>query len=72
MLPEILRIQIEGLKHENREKIVRYSNNFRKTFYVIKEQDKIVGYCIYYLKPALSFRGFEKNAAQGRYVMKWN
>ena len=62
MLPEILRIQAEGFKHINREKIVRYSNSFKKTFYVIENQDKIVGYCIYYLKPALSSKGFEKQS----------
>lgn len=62
MLPEILRIQAEGLKHRNGEKIIRYSNSSRKTFYVIKEQNKVVGYCICYLRPALSFRGFEKQS----------
>jgi [ribosomal protein S18]-alanine N-acetyltransferase len=62
MLPEIFRIQAQGFKNKNREKIVRYSNSFRKTFYVIKEHDKIAGYCIYYLKPSLSSRGFEKQS----------
>lgn len=62
MLPEILRIQAEGFKHANREKVVRYSKSFKKTFYVIKSQDKIAGYCIYYLKPDLSSKGFEKRS----------
>lgn len=62
MITEILRIQAEGFKHQNQEKIIRYSNSFRKTFYIIKNRDKIVGYCVYYLKPALFFRGFEKQS----------
>jgi [ribosomal protein S18]-alanine N-acetyltransferase len=62
MLPEIFRIQAEGFKHTNREKIVRYSNSFRNIFYVIKDQDKVVGYCVYYIRPVLSFRGFEKQS----------
>ena len=62
MLPEILRIQAEGFKHENQGRIVKYSNIFRNIFYVIISQDKVVGYCIYYLKPVISFRGFEKQS----------
>jgi len=62
MLPEILRIQAEGFKHENQGRIVKYSNIFRNIFYVIISQDKVVGYCIYYLKPVFSFRGFEKQS----------
>jgi ribosomal-protein-alanine N-acetyltransferase len=62
MLPEIFRIQADGFKHKNQEKIIRYSNNFRKTFYVFIEQDKVAGYCLYYVKPVLSFRGFEKQS----------
>jgi [ribosomal protein S18]-alanine N-acetyltransferase len=62
MLPEVLRIQTEGFKNGNLEKLVKYSKNFRNIFYVIKSRDKIVGYCIYYLKPALSLKGFEKQS----------
>jgi [ribosomal protein S18]-alanine N-acetyltransferase len=62
MLPEILSIQADGFKHKNQEKIIRYSNSFRKTFYVIIEQDEVAGYCLYYLKPVFSFRGFEKQS----------
>ncbi len=62
MLPEIFRIQAEGFKNTNREKIVRYSNSFRKTFYVIKEQDQVAGYCVYYLKLSFSSGGFEKQS----------
>jgi len=28
----------------------------------VKSRDKIVGYCVYYLKPALSLKGFEKKS----------
>ncbi|WP_440944934.1 GNAT family N-acetyltransferase [Methanosarcina sp. T3] len=62
MLPEILRIQVEGFKNERQGDIIRYSKKFRNVFYVIKNQDQVIGYCIYHLKPAFSSRGFEKKA----------
>ncbi|AKB19988.1 GCN5-related N-acetyltransferase [Methanosarcina sp. WWM596] len=62
MLPEILRIQAEGFDSENQENLIRYSKKLGKIFYVIKSQDKIAGYCIYYLKPELSFRGLKKKS----------
>lgn len=62
MLPEVLRIQAEGFNNENKEKLVKYSKNFNNIFYVLKSKDKIVGYCIYYLKPAFSLKGFERQS----------
>jgi ribosomal-protein-alanine N-acetyltransferase len=62
MLSEVLRIQAEGFKKGNPEILVKYSKNFRNIFYVIKSKDKIVGYCVYYLKPAHSLKGFEKQS----------
>lgn len=62
MLPEILRIQAEGFEKENKKKIVSYSKRLREIFYVILFEGKVVGYCIYSLKPALSFKGFQKKA----------
>jgi [ribosomal protein S18]-alanine N-acetyltransferase len=62
MLPEIRKIQAEGFKNGSLEKLVKYSKNSRNIFYVIKNEDKVVGYCIYYLKPILSFKGFEKQS----------
>jgi [ribosomal protein S18]-alanine N-acetyltransferase len=62
MLPEILRIQAEGFIKHNSKKILRYSKDFRVIFYVIKSQDQIAGYCIYYLRPVISFKGLEKEA----------
>ena len=62
MLPEVLRIQAEGFKNGSPEKLVKYSKNLRNIFYVVKSRDKIVGYCVYYLKPALSLKGFEKKS----------
>ncbi len=62
MLPEVLRIQAEGFEKGNPEVLVKYSKSFRDIFYVIKSKDKIVGYCIYYLKPVLSLKGFEKQS----------
>lgn len=62
MLPEVLRIQAEGFENGNSEKIIRYSKNSKNVFYVIKSRDKIVGYCVYYLKPAFSLKGLEKKS----------
>jgi len=62
MLPEVIRIQAEGFENGNAEKVVMYSKKLRKIFYVITSQDKVAGYCIYYLKPTLSFKGFEKKS----------
>ncbi|WP_410510256.1 N-acetyltransferase [Methanosarcina hadiensis] len=62
MLPEILRIQAEGFKYERQGEITKHSKKFREIFYVIKNQDKIVGYCAYYLKPMLSFKGLKKKS----------
>lgn len=62
MISEILKIQNEGFKDKNSERIIRYSQKLRKIFYVIKSQDKIVGYCVYYIKPVLSLRHFKKKS----------
>jgi len=62
MLPEIIRIQSEGFETKSRNGIRRYSKRMRKIFYVIKNQDKVVGYCIYYIKPVLSLKCFKKKS----------
>lgn len=62
ILPEILRIQAEGFKNERQGELIKHSKKFREIFYVIKSQDKIVGYCAYYLKPELSFKGLRKKS----------
>ena len=62
MLPEVLRIQAEGFENGSQEKIQKYLKKFKKVFYIIKDKDRIVGFCIYYLKPSFSFKGFKKQA----------
>ena len=62
MLPEILRIQAEGFDSKNEGNLIKYSKKLRKIFYIIKNQDKIAGYCIYYLKPELSSNGLKKKS----------
>lgn len=62
MLPEILRIQAEVFENKRQGDVIKYSKKFRNVFYVIKSQDQVIGYCIYYLKPAFSSRGFEKKS----------
>jgi len=62
MLPEILRIQAEGFRDNRGRDIVRNSKKFREIFYVIRSQDKIIGYCAYYLKPNFSIMGIGKKS----------
>lgn len=62
MLPEVLKIQAEAFDGKNPENIIKYSTKFREMFYVIKSQDKIAGYCAYYLKPEFSFNGLRKKS----------
>lgn len=62
MLPEVLRIQADGFKNGSEKKLIKYSRKSRNIFYVIKSKGKIVGYCVYYLKPVLSLKGFEKQS----------
>lgn len=62
MLPEIIRIQSEGFETNSQNGIRRYSKRMRKIFYVIKSHDLVVGYCIYYIKPFVSLKGFKKKS----------
>lgn len=62
MLPEILRIQAEGFNEERQGEIIKHSKKFREIFYVIRSQDKIIGYCAYYLKPDFSIMGVGKKS----------
>ncbi len=62
MLPDILRIQAEAFDSKSQENLVKYSEKLRKIFYVIKDQEEIAGYCIYYLKPELSLKGLKKKS----------
>jgi ribosomal-protein-alanine N-acetyltransferase len=57
MLSEVLKIQAEAFDSKNQDNLIKYSKKLPKIFYVIKIQDKIAGYCAYYLKPELSFKG---------------
>lgn len=62
MLPDILRIQAEAFDSKSQENLIKYSEKLRKIFYVIRDQEEIAGYCIYYLKPKLSLRGLKKKS----------
>nr|WP_269849301.1 GNAT family N-acetyltransferase [Methanosarcina horonobensis] len=55
-------MQSEEFQSKNEKDIIKYSKYSRETFYVIKSQNKVIGYCIYYLKPTVSFKGFKKQA----------
>ena len=62
MIPEILRIQNEEFENKSPDILIKYSKKLEKIFYVIKDQDKTVGYCAYYIKPVLSLRCFKKKS----------
>lgn len=62
MLSELLSIQTEGFENDKRNDIRRFSKKLKKTFYIIKNKDEIVGYCIYYIKPDFSSSRFNKKA----------
>lgn len=62
MLPEILRIQEEAFDGKNQKNLIRYAKKLRKIFYVIKSQDRIAGYCAYYLNPELSREGLRRKS----------
>lgn len=62
MFPEIRRIQAEAFDSKNQENLIKYAIKLGKIFYVIKSQDKIAGYCAYYLSPEISFKGLRKKS----------
>jgi ribosomal-protein-alanine N-acetyltransferase len=62
MLPEVLRIHDEGFENQSSDNLIKYSKNSGSIFYIIKSNDRIVGYCTYYLKPNLSLKGLEKQS----------
>ncbi|MHC1754207.1 MAG: GNAT family N-acetyltransferase [Methanosarcina sp.] len=62
VIPEILRIHSEEFQNKSEKDIIKHSKCSREIFYIIKSQNKVVGYCIYYLKPGISFKGFIKQS----------
>lgn len=62
MIPDLLKIQREGFGHQSSDILIRYSQKMKQTFYVIKNVDNPVGYCIYYIKPVLSLGRFNKKS----------
>lgn len=62
MLPQVLRIHSEAFDSENQKNFIKYSKKLREIFYVYKIEDEIAGYCAYYLKPELSFKGLRKKS----------
>lgn len=62
MLPEVFKIQKEGFENQRQDKIIKYSKKLRKIFYVIKSQNQVVGYSIYYIRLIPSLKGFKKKS----------
>ncbi|HOV81916.1 MAG TPA: GNAT family N-acetyltransferase [Methanothrix sp.] len=61
-LPQVLQIFYSSFDGNSDGLFRRYSKIFNHIFYVAKMEDKIVGYCVYYIKPSLSVYGIKKNA----------
>ncbi len=62
MLPEVLRIQGEGFENQRQDMLIRYSTKLKKIFYVIKSQNHVVGYSVYYIILIPTFKGFKKKS----------
>lgn len=44
------------------KQIIKYIRIFEKISYIYRKEDNIIGYCLYYIKPQITFRGIEKIA----------
>lgn len=62
MLNEVLRLYNENFMEINEERFTKYALFFRKTTYVYTRNNEVKGYCLYYIKPCLSTKGFQKTA----------
>jgi [ribosomal protein S18]-alanine N-acetyltransferase len=62
IIHEVIKIHSESFQDKNEKDIIKYSKSSRKIFYVAKSHERVVGYCIYYLKPVISSGGFKKQA----------
>lgn len=62
IISEIIKIQSESFQDKSEKDIIKYSKRSRKIFYVAKSHEEVAGYCIYYLKPVISSRGFKRQS----------
>lgn len=62
LFPEVLRIYHKVFNTTSEALFFRYSKIFNHIFYVAKQNSTVVGYCVYYIKPSISFKGIKKEA----------
>lgn len=60
--PEVIRIYHQIFNTTSDALFFRYSRIFNHIFYVAKQGSKVVGYCVYYIKPSISIKGIKKEA----------
>lgn len=60
--PEVIRIYHQIFNTTSDASFFRYSKIFNHIFYVAKQGSKVVGYCVYYIKPSISIKGIKKEA----------
>ncbi|TGC09408.1 GNAT family N-acetyltransferase [Methanolobus halotolerans] len=62
MLKGMLRLYNENFSEINEKRFTKYALFFKKTTYVYTDNNEAKGYCLYYIKPSLSFSGLKKAA----------
>ncbi|MDW7732773.1 MAG: N-acetyltransferase [Methanolobus sp.] len=62
MIKGMLRLYNENFAEVNEERFTKYARFFKKTTYVYIDNNEVKGYCLYYIKPSLSYSGLKKTA----------
>jgi len=60
--PEVIRISRQVFQTTSESLFFRYSKIFNYIFYIAKKDSKVVGYCVYHIKPIISIKGIKKEA----------
>lgn len=58
-LKHVMLIYKDNFNRENTTQLDKYSKIFRDILYVMENEDGVVGYCGYYIKPVFSNRGLK-------------
>lgn len=62
MLKDMLKLYNQNFTEVNEERFTKYARFFKKTTYVYIDNNEVKGYCLYYIKPSLSFPRLKKTA----------
>lgn len=60
--PEVIEISHQVFRTTSNTLFFRYSKIFKHVFYIYKKDSKVVGYCVYHIKPIISIKGIKKEA----------